>query len=60
MCQEPVTQDPPITDVEFQIPKQILQRRWSSGDRPVEQVLVKWSKMSATLATWEPYEQLRQ
>jgi hypothetical protein len=58
--QEPVTQDPPTADVALQVPEEILQRRWTSGDHPIEQVLVKWSMMPATLATWEPYEQLHQ
>jgi len=45
--------------VQFQVPEAVLQRRWTSSDHPVEQVLIKWSMMPATLATWEPYEQLR-
>ena len=56
---EPVTSEPPSSDVQFQVPEAVLQRRWTSGDHPVEQVLIKWSMMPATLATWEPYEQLR-
>lgn len=40
--------------------EQILQRRWSSGDRPMEQGLIKWSQMPVSLATWEDLETLRQ
>jgi hypothetical protein len=38
--------------VDLQILARILQRRWSSGSQPVEQVLVEWSHMPASLATW--------
>jgi hypothetical protein len=41
----------PTDLVEFQVPLRILQRRWSSGPHPVEQVLVEWSHMPASLAT---------
>jgi len=37
--------------VMFRVPEQIIQRRWTSGDHPVEQVFVKWSHMPASLAT---------
>ncbi|CAD6246089.1 unnamed protein product [Miscanthus lutarioriparius] len=40
---EPVALALPTDAIEFQVPQQILQRRWTSGDNPVEQVLVKWS-----------------
>jgi hypothetical protein len=50
----------PSDAVEFQVPKQVLQRRWTPGDHAVEQVLIKWSQMPAALATWENYEHLRQ
>lgn len=57
---EPVTSQLPSSDVEFQVSEQILQRRWTSGDHPVVQVLIKWSLMPPSLATWESYEQLCQ
>jgi hypothetical protein len=38
---------------ELQFPERILQRRWTVDARPVEQVLIKWSGMPVTLATWE-------
>jgi hypothetical protein len=44
----------------FQVPEQILQRRWTSGEHPVEQVYVKWSHMPASLATWEAADHLRE
>jgi hypothetical protein len=53
---EPVTSQLPPLDIEFQVPDQILQRRWTSGVHPVEQVLVKRSLMPPSLATWELYE----
>jgi hypothetical protein len=49
----------PTDLVEFQVPAKILQRRWSPGDHPVQQVLVQWSQMPASLATWESLEDLR-
>ena len=45
---------------EFQVPVKILHRRWTSGDRPVEQGLIQWSQSSLELATWEPLLPLRQ
>jgi hypothetical protein len=44
----------------FQVPEQILQWRWSSGDHLVEQVFIKWSHMPASLATWENAAHLRE
>jgi hypothetical protein len=38
---------------ELQFPERILQRCWTVDARPVEQVLIKWSGMPVTLATWE-------
>jgi hypothetical protein len=43
-----------------QVPKQVLQHRWTSGDHPIEQGLIRWSHMPASLATWENLEQLKQ
>lgn len=45
---------------ELQVPVRILQRRWSSGDHPIEEILVEWSQMPPSLATWELADQLRQ
>jgi hypothetical protein len=56
----PVTSELPNDDIQFQVPEAILQRRWTSGEHPVEQVLIKWSHMPVTLATWEQLDQLRQ
>lgn len=54
-----VTSVPPSDLVMYQVPERILQRRWTSGDHPIEQVFVKWSHMPASLATWESAEHLR-
>jgi hypothetical protein len=45
---------------QFQLPRRVLQRRWTSGSRPVEQGLIQWSHSPPELSTWEPLEQLRQ
>ena len=45
--------------VAFQVPERFLQWRWTPGDHPVHQVLVKWSHMPASLSTWEAVEELR-
>jgi hypothetical protein len=44
----------------LQVPFKILQRRWSTGSNPTEQVLVQWSHLPIELATWEPLVQLQQ
>ena len=49
----------PSALTEFQVPEKLLWWRWSSGERPVHQVLVKWSHMLASLANWESVEELR-
>lgn len=46
--------------VMYQVPERILQRRWTSGDHPVEQVFVKWSHMPVSLATWESADHLKE
>ena len=46
-----VSSDLPTDLVEFQIPAPILQSRWTAGAHPVQQVLVRWSQMPASLAT---------
>lgn len=48
---QPLSSTLPTENVQFQVPKRILQRRWLSGDHPVEQVLVEWSHMPPSLAT---------
>lgn len=55
-----VTTQLPSDLVAYQVPERILQRRWSSGHHSMEQVLVKWSHMPASLATWEDLETLKQ
>lgn len=42
--------------IEFQIPLEILQRRWTAGSHPVQEVLVRWSQMPAS---WELLDELR-
>jgi len=44
---------------QFQFPLRVLQRRWTSGARPVAQGLIQWSHSPPELSTWEPLEQLR-
>jgi hypothetical protein len=55
-----VSTDLPRDSTLFQVPVCILERRMSSGDRPVLQELIQWSGMPAHLATWENLEALRQ
>jgi hypothetical protein len=55
-----VTSALPTDDIQFQVPELVLQRRWTSGDHPIEQGLIKWSQMPKSLATWESLQQLRQ
>jgi len=45
--------------VAFQVHERFLQWRWTPGDQPVHQVLIKWSHMPASLSTWEAVEELR-
>ena len=56
---QPVSPSIPSALTEFQVPEKLLQWRWSSGERPIHQVLVKWSHMPVFLATWESVEELR-
>lgn len=45
----------------LQIPQRVLQRRVAStGDSVTLQVLVQWSGLPKSLATWEDYESLHQ
>jgi hypothetical protein len=55
-----VTPSFPSDLVELQVSEHVLQVRWTSGDRPMEQGLIKWSHMASSLATWEDLEPLRQ
>jgi hypothetical protein len=57
---QPVTADLPDELVQFQVPQAILDRRWTTGDVPVEEVLVQWSLMPPSLATWELLVPLQQ
>lgn len=43
---------------EYQVPERLLQWRWTPGDHPVHQVLVKWYHMPTALATWEFVEEI--
>ena len=56
---QPVSPSIPSALTEFQVPEKLLQWRWSSGERPIHQVLVKWSHMPVSLATWKSVEELR-
>lgn len=58
-CDQVVSSSVPTYLVEFQVRAQILQTRWTAGAHPVQQVLVQWSQMLASLATWESLEELR-
>jgi hypothetical protein len=46
--------------VALQVPVRLLQHRWTEGSQPIEQVLVEWSHMPVSLATWKSLELLRQ
>lgn len=44
----------PVADPDMQVPFKILQRRMvRKGASTVSQVLVQWSKLPESLATWE-------
>jgi len=50
----------PVQTDAVQVPVQVLQRCvQTQGDRPVSQVLVKWSLWPTALATWEDEDLLR-
>lgn len=55
-----VSQALPDEFAQFQIPMKILDARWSAGPSPVHEVLVQWSRMPPSLATWESLEHLKQ
>jgi hypothetical protein len=38
--------------VALQVPVRVLQHRWTEGSQLMEQVLVEWSHMLVSLATW--------
>ncbi|XP_066341686.1 uncharacterized protein [Miscanthus floridulus] len=46
--------------VPFQVPQAILDRRLSTGDPPAAEVLIQWSRMPPSLATWELLVPLKQ
>jgi hypothetical protein len=52
--------DLPDALVAFQVPEEILQYRVSNGNKAATKVLVKWSGMPSSLATWEKLEHLKQ
>ena len=56
----PVTAILPTALSEFQVPQKILDRRWTTGDSPSEEVLIQWSHMPPSLATWELLVPLKQ
>jgi hypothetical protein len=56
----PVSSTLPADTAAFQVPKAILQRRWTEADQYVEQVLIKCTGMSPALATWENLVALKQ
>jgi hypothetical protein len=52
--------DTPLLDTTEVSPKQILERRLvKRGNEAITQVLVQWSGLPATSATWEDYYVLR-
>ena len=57
----PVSAALPDVDDNLQVPEAVLQRRLHPrNDGAVPQVLIKWSGLDASLATWEDAEALRQ
>jgi hypothetical protein len=44
---------------EFQVPQAILDCRWMAGSSSAKEVLVQWSHMPSSLATWELLEPLQ-
>lgn len=58
---EQVSPTLPAELISHRVPEQVLQRRLvARGRKTVLQVLVQWSGMDATLATWEDYEAVKQ
>jgi hypothetical protein len=55
-----VTVDLPNELVAFQVPEELLQYHEKTGNNAVTEVLVKWSGMPRSLATWEKLEHLKQ
>jgi hypothetical protein len=56
-----VHSDLPLSPLHQQIPVQVLQSRFVTyGSSQVKQVMVKWSSMSADLATWEDAKSWKQ
>jgi hypothetical protein len=51
---------PPVVH-EFQVPEQVLDRKLvPRGRRTIQQVLIKWSSLPESLATWEDFESIKQ
>ena len=56
-----VTADIPDHTFQWSVPETIIQRRCiTKGTNKIQQVLIKWSNMLVSLATWEDMEPLRQ
>jgi hypothetical protein len=56
-----VTSSLPPPSILWSVPERILQRRLiTKGNRSVQQGLIQWSNIPASLATWEDLEFLRQ
>lgn len=52
---------PPPSDNSYQVPLAILDRRFRRrNDKMVSQILIHWSSLPVSLATWEDEEALRQ
>jgi hypothetical protein len=50
----------PDATVAFQIPEQVLQYRLTPGGSSQTEVLIKWTDMPSSLATWEKLDCLKQ
>jgi hypothetical protein len=51
----------PLLDFHDLIPEEILDRRLSKkGNQAVTQVLIRWSSLPASFATWEDYNVIKQ
>ena len=56
-----VTADIPDHTFQWSVPETIIQRRCiTKGTNKIQQVLIKWSNMLVSLATWEDMEALHQ
>jgi hypothetical protein len=57
---EQVVEAIPDANVAFQIPEQVLQYHTAPGSSSQTEVLIKWSGMPSSLATWEKLDYLKQ